>query len=275
VLEVFSQITAPKQIYLGRQGHPPEGHSFEGEELYIATQVLRWFDYHLRGFGPADNLKVTSAPAPFSVLPFTAAQFPSDEIGTMSLFLKAGGALSRKKKGPVQQETAGGIFRPERIRGSRLGTDIPSRSDMFSGRVEPLAAVPPRLEYTAEPFETNTEMIGSSEFTLRVSSATSSELSLVVRTFDVAADGTETEVTVGVMRVSGLRPGEIRPVTFSDYGDDWVFRAGHALRIKVSNIDFPDFRPPGVNDNLASELTIHTGTGFKSRMIVPMRLRFP
>jgi predicted acyl esterase len=37
VLDVYSQITAPKQIYLGRTGHPPGGHSFEGEELYIGT----------------------------------------------------------------------------------------------------------------------------------------------------------------------------------------------------------------------------------------------
>ena len=273
VLDVYSQITAPKQIYLGRHGHPPGGNSFEGEDLYIATQVLRWFDHYLRGIGSTDSLTVTSAPAPFSVLPFTARGFPSDDIVTSPLFLKAGGILSRKKKGPVQQETAGGVFRPERIRSSHLGAEIPSRADMFSGHAEALAHAPQRLEYTFAPWETETEMIGTSEFSLFVSSTTSTDVDLVVRTFDVSPDGSETEVTVGIARVAGLTAGEVRRVMFRDFGDDWVFRAGHSLRLKLSNIDFPDFRPPGANDNLPSEITIHTGKKFPSSMWLPVRAR--
>jgi predicted acyl esterase len=273
VLDVFSQITAPKQIYLGRHGHPPGGNIFEGEDLYIATQVLRWFDHYLRGIGVTDSRTVISAPAPFSVVPFTAKQFPSDDIVTSPLFLKPGGILSRKKKGPVQQETAGGIFRPERLQSSHLGAEIPSRSDMFSGHAEALPTVPQRLEYTFAPWETETEMLGTSEFSLFMSSATSTDVDVIVRTFDVSPDGSETEVTVGVARVTGLTAGEVRRVTFRDFGDDWVFRAGHSLRLKVSNIDFPDFRPPGVNDNVASEITIHTGKKFPSSMWLPVRTR--
>ena len=272
VLDVFSQITSPKQIYLGRQGHPPEGHTYEGEELYIATQVLRWFDRYLRGFGPKDSRSVTSAPAPFSVLPFTAKQFPSDAISTDQLFLKPGGVLKHNKKGSDQPETAGGVFRPERIRSSRHGAEIPSQADMLSGRVEALLASPPKLVYTLAPWDRQTEMVGSSEFTLFVSSATSSELDLVIRTFDVAPDGTETEVTAGAMRIKGLSPSEVRRVTFKDYGDDWVFQTGHSLRIKVSNLDFPTFRPPGANDNLPSEITIHNGKAFPSKMRLPLRV---
>lgn len=273
VLDVFSQISAPKQIYLGRHGHPPGGNTFEGEDLYIATQVLRWFDHYLRGIGGTDSRPVTSAPAPFSVLPFTAIQLPSDDIVTSPLFLKPGGILSRKKKGPVHQDTAGGIFRPERIRSSHLGAEVPSRSDMFSGYAEALPTVPQRLEYTFAPWETATEMLGTSEFSLFVSSATSTDVDLIVRTFDVSPDGSETEVTAGVARVTGLSAGEVRRVTFRDFGDDWVFRPGHSLRLKVSNIDFPDFRPPGANDNVASEITIHTGKAFPSSMWLPVRAR--
>jgi predicted acyl esterase len=206
-------------------------------------------------------------------LPFTAKQFPSDEIVASPLFLKAGGILSRKKKGPVEQETAGGVFNPERIRSSHLGAEIPSRSDMFSGHADPLVGAPQRLEYTFAPWRTDTEMIGTSEFALFVSSATSADVDLIVRTFDVAPDGSETEVTVGVARVTGLASGEVRRVSFRDFGDDWVFRAGHSLRLKVSNIDFPDFRPPGVNDNIPSEITIHTGKKFPSAMWLPVRER--
>lgn len=271
VLNLYPQITAPKQIYLGRRGHPPGGNQFVGEDLYIATQVLRWFDHYLRGIGGKDSMTVTSAPAPLSVLPFTARQLPSDQIVSSPLYLKAGGSLSRKKKGPVQQETAGGIFHPERIRSSQLGTEIPSREDMFSGRAEALPALPQQLVYTFAPWQSDTEMLGTTEFSLFVSSATSSDLDVVVRTFDVAPDGSETEVTIGVARVTGLAPNEIRRVTFRDFGDDWVFRTGHSLRLKVSNIDFPEFRPPGANDNLPSEFTIHSGKKFPSSMWLPVR----
>ncbi|HZM87525.1 MAG TPA: CocE/NonD family hydrolase [Blastocatellia bacterium] len=273
VLDVFAQITAPKQIYLGRNGHPPGGNQFEGEELYIATQVLRWFDHYLRGIGETDSRKVTSAPAPFSVLPFTARDLPSDSIVTSPLYLKAGGTLARKKKGSVQQETLGGIFRRERIRSSHLGTEMPSHSDMLSGRGEDIPSIPRRLEYTSAPLETDTEMLGTSELSLFVSSATSNDIDVVVRTLDVAPDGSETEVTVGVARVTGLTAGEVRRVAFRDFGDDWVFRAGHSIRVKVSNIDFPEFRPPGVNDNLPSQLTIHTGKKFPSSIWLPVRSR--
>ena len=273
VLDVFSQITAPKQIYLGRTGHPPGGNHYEGEELYIATQVLRWFDRYLRGIGGKDSRSVTSAPAPFSTLPFTAKQYTSDDISSMSLFLKPGGVLKSRKKGQDQPETVGGIFRPERIRSSRLGAEIPSQSDMLSGRAEVLLTSPVRLEYTLGPWDKQTEIIGSNEFTLYLSSQTSRDVDLIVRTYDVAEDGSETEVTVGAMRVSGLVAGEVRAVRFKDYGDDWVFRAGHSLRIKVSNIDFPAFRPPGANDNNPSEITIHNGKSFPSRMRLPVRVR--
>jgi predicted acyl esterase len=188
----------------------------------------------------------------------------------MSLYLKSGGALSRQKKGPNRQETAGAVFRPERIRSSHLGVDIPTHSDMLSGRVERIATAPLQLDYTFSPWETDAEMLGSSEFTLYVSSATSADVDLIVRTYDVAPRGEETEVTVGAIRVTGLGPGEVRRVTFRDYGDHWVFRAGHSLRLRVSNVDFPDFRPPGANDNIPSEITIHTGRSFRSRIRIPL-----
>jgi putative CocE/NonD family hydrolase len=272
VLDVFSQITSPKQIYLGRHGHPPGGNRFEGEDLYIATQVLSWFDHYLRGIGGTNSFPVTSAPAPFDVVPFTAKQFPTDDVASLPLFLKSDGSLSRKKKGPVEQGTAGGIFRPERIRSSRRGSEIPSQADMFGGHADAIGATPRRLVYTFAPWESQTEMLGPSEFSLFVS-ATAGDIDLIIRTFDVAPDGTETEVTVGAMRAIGLTPGDIRRVTFRDFGDDWVFAAGHSLRLKVSNIDFPDFRPPGANDNVPSEITIHTGRAFPSSMRLPVRIQ--
>jgi putative CocE/NonD family hydrolase len=273
VLDVYSQITAPKQIYLGRTGHPPGGNSYEGEELYIGTQVLRWFDHYLRDLGGTDSKNVSSAPAPDALLPISDKQFPAPDAGTLSLYLKPDGGLLPKKKGKDRSETAAGIFHPQRMRSSRLGSALPSEGDMLSATVERVAGAPRGLAYTYGPLASSVEMMGPTEFTLYVSSATSQAVDLLVRTFDVAADGTETEVTAGAMRVEGLGAGERRKVTFRDFGDHWVFSAGHSVRVKVTNIDFPTFRPPGANDNLASEITIHYGRSFPSGLKLAIRKR--
>jgi predicted acyl esterase len=271
VLDIYSQITAPKQIYLGRRGHPPGGHEFDGEEALIGAQALRWFDHFLRGIGGKDSKSVTSAPAPFSGEFYTAQELGPPDIAPVSLFLKPDGLLSRKKKGPALQEVLGGIFRPQRIHSSRLGAEVPARSDMFSGTVDRSGSRPRSLVYTFAPWASDTETLGLSEFNLYLSSGTSPVIDVVVRTFDVAPDGSETEVTVGVKRVEGLVPGEVRRVSFRDFGDNWIYRAGHSLRLKVTNIDFPDFRPPGVNDNLPSEVTVHYGKLFPSSIKIPVR----
>jgi predicted acyl esterase len=72
------------------------------------------------------------------------------------------------------------------------------------------------------------------------------------------------------MRVGGLTPGQVRRVTLKDFGDHWVFNSGHAIRLKVSNIDFPDFRPPAANDNLPSEITLRVGKAHPSVIRLPV-----
>jgi predicted acyl esterase len=73
--------------------------------------------------------------------------------------------------------------------------------------------------------------------------------------------------------VSGLAPDQFKPVTFRDFGDDWIFQAGHRLRVKVTNIDFPDFRPPGINDDRPSNFTLRTGKKFPSALKLAVRNR--
>lgn len=274
VLDVYAQITAPKQIYLGRHGHPPGGNSSDPEDVYIGGEVLRWFNHYLWGVGGTDSKKVATAAEPASIfLPASYSQFPPADATTQPLFLKAGGLLTRKKKKDNVEESAGGIFHPNLIRSTRLGAEIPPKGDMFSATVDGAGSVPRALVYTSSPFESDTEVMGPSEFTIYVSSSTSPSLDLVTRVFDVAPDGSATEVTVGVMRVAGLSAGEFTRVVFRDFGDDWIFRAGHSLRVKVTNIDFPDFRPPGANDNQLSVFTVRTGKKFPSAVRLTVRNR--
>jgi predicted acyl esterase len=273
VLDVFSQLTVPKQLYMGRQGHPPGGHEYDGEELYIGTAALRWFNRYLLNVGGTDSKNISSAAAPSTLAPSTYKAFPSEDAESVSLYFKEGGSLARKRKGKNRAESAGGIFRPQRLRSTRLGAEIPPKEDMFSATTEQAGLLPRSLVYTYPAWESDAEMMGPGEFTMFVSSTTSQTVDLIVRAFDFAPDGAETEVTVGVVRVAGLQQGEVRRVTFRDFGDHWIFRAGHSLRLKVTNIDFPDFRPPGANDNLISEFTLHSGKAFPSSVRLAIRSR--
>ncbi len=271
VLDVFSQITAPKQIYFGRRGHPPGGNESDTEAVYIATAILRWLNHYLWGVGGTDANQITSAAEPASFFPQTYSQFPPADAQELSLYLKAGGGLTGRRKGVNLEERAGGIFHPQLLRSSRLGAEIPSRNDMFSATVEATGALPRSLIFTTTPFASDTEIMGPGEFALYVSSPTSTTIDLITRVFDVAPDGSETEVTVGIMRVSGLAPEEIRRAVFRDFGDHWIFRAGHALRVKLTNIDFPDFRPPGTSDDRSSVFTLRTGKKFPSSLKLAVR----
>ncbi len=273
VVDVYSQITADKQIYFGRRGHPPGGNESDPEEVYIAAAVLRWFGHYLQGIGGTDRKKVASAAEPSIFLPASYSQFPPSDSTTLPLYLRAGGLIAKKKKKENLEEGAGGIFRPQRIRSSRLGAEIPSKSDMFSATVEQSGSLPRSLVYTSSQFGSDTEMFGPAEFTLYVGSMTSQTIDVITRIFDVGPDGIETEVTAGIMRVSGLVPGEAKKVVFRDFGDNWIFRKNHALRVKVANIDFPDFRPPGVNDNQPSEFSLRTGKKFPSSLKLTVRNR--
>src|SRR5262249_22888359 len=58
VIDVYSQITAPKQIYFGRRGHPPGGNQSDPEAAYIGVEVLRWFSHYLWDIGGTDAKQV-------------------------------------------------------------------------------------------------------------------------------------------------------------------------------------------------------------------------
>ena len=271
VLDIYSQITAPKQIYMGRRGHPPGGNESTEEEAYIGTQIIRWLNHYLWGVGGKDAKTIASTREPGGFLPATYAQYPPADAEATALYLKAGGAITRKRKGENREENAGGVFHPRSLRSSRLGAEIPSPQDMFSATTEPAGSVPLALVYTTAPFATDTEVFGPGTFTLYVSSPTSATIDLITRLYDVAPDGSETEVTVGIMRAYGLVAGEAKAVTFRDFGDHWIFRAGHSLRVKVTNLDFPDFRPPGANDGQLSLFTLRTGKKFPSSLTLATR----
>ena len=83
----------------------------------------------------------------------------------------------------------------------------------------------------------------------RVATSPLKDAELDGRLWDVAPDGSRTLVTRGAFRVSGL-PGPAH-VTTALEGNGWLFRAGHALLLDMTQNDAPQRRL----DNLPSAIT--------------------
>src|SRR6185436_15793181 len=117
-----------------------------------------------------DSKEITSAAEPSIFLPKMYSQFPPADAEVLPFFFKTNGVLSRKKKGESMEESAGGIFHTRMIRSSRLGSEIPPKTDMFSATVEPVGGLPRSLTFTAPAFESDVESMGPGEFSFFVSS---------------------------------------------------------------------------------------------------------
>ena len=68
---------------------------------------------------------------------------------------------------------------------------------------------------------------------------------LAARVFDVAPDGSELLVTRGAYRFENEPPaGEIRlPL----YGNHWRLEPGHSVRLDLTQVDSPTYRPSNLN----------------------------
>ena len=72
--------------------------------------------------------------------------------------------------------------------------------------------------------------------------------SLAVRLFDSAPDGTELLITRGVYRLENDPPSGVLRVPF--YGNHWRLRPGHRIRLDLTQVDSPTYRPSNVPSSL-------------------------
>ncbi len=76
---------------------------------------------------------------------------------------------------------------------------------------------------------------------------------LAARLFDVAPDGEELLVSRGVYRLENDPQAGVLRVPF--YGNHWEFERGHRIRLDLTQVDSPTYRP----SNLPSSLQFPRG----------------
>ncbi len=105
------------------------------------------------------------------------------------------------------------------------------------------------LVYTSEPFTVDTEISGSIESTLYLSSDVK-DTDVTIKLVDVDADGAAYNLDETIQRVRYregydkevfMEEGQVYRVALTPMSTSNLFRAGHRLRIEVSSSNFPRF----------------------------------
>ncbi|GAA3593064.1 CocE/NonD family hydrolase [Nonomuraea rosea] len=104
----------------------------------------------------------------------------------------------------------------------------------------PLDARGDVLRHQSEPLAARVEVTGRVELVARVSS-TAGSADVTAKLIDVHPDGRAELLTDGVVRVTGLVPGEVREVTVPVGTTSNAFLPGHRIRIDVAGSNFPRF----------------------------------
>src|SRR5215213_1477143 len=166
--------------------------------------------------------------------------------GTLSIHYASGTTVSplgvADPNGPATDAIAGPIVQPgERCRHS-------------AGPIPPLAG------YTrySPPLESTRTYVGIGTVTVPYTWAGALSAQLDARLFDVAPDGSELLMTRGTYRLENERI-EDAPlagvITLPLYGNHWRLEPGHRIRLDLTQVDSPTYRP----SNIASSLSFPEG----------------
>jgi hypothetical protein len=130
------------------------------------------------------------------------------------------------------------------------------------------------LNFTTEPFENETSLLGWPQVVLFAESS-AKVATFVVKLSDVAPNGASTLITDGSLngtrrtsleQSEDMQPGEIYELNIPIQPTGWVLKAGHRLRLSISGSDFPNLWPtpePARN-------RIHLGGKHLSRVTLPV-----
>jgi len=259
----------------GARGHvsPWRGDKPGAQQPFVAAEVVRFFDTHLKGLetGIEDE-----APVHYYTMGAehwqSAESWPPAEPDTM-MYFDADGTLS------TDVPAADGVDDYQADYDCRTGfhsrydrlyiAPVETYYDDWHGRDEKM------LNYTAQPFEADTEITGHPVIDLHFS-CSEQDGCFFVYISDVTPEGKSVYVTEGVFRAlhrkigplpkdipatgpthsfnradaEHLTPGEAASASFELLPTSYLFKAGHRLRVSIAAADsdhftrIPDGRPP-------------------------------
>jgi putative CocE/NonD family hydrolase len=208
-----------------------------------------------------------------------AADWPVPEATELSLYLRAGGALSTS--GPGATEVPENyVYDPDDPTPTVGGSIV---SHLYTPGSADVSAVQDRSDvvvYTTPPLESDIDVVGPLRLVLYAGSD-AVDTDWVARLSDVFPDGRAIQLQSGILRARHrdagepklLVPGQIYRFDIDMWATGNRFAAGHRIRLDVSSADFPHYDRnsnlggmPG--DPIAARQTVYHDQAHPSRLVL-------
>lgn len=281
VLRMLEHLQVPNKALIGPWVHglPDTGHP--GPNIDYLHQVLRWWDYWLKGIDngvmdePALAVYVQRNRAPGLFTEYAEGHWryekdwPLKDDLEQPYYFHSNGTLTRKQPTADKETYDQYAYRPQvGIMGNlwmsqacSLGQEQ-SLDEAFS------------LTFTTEPLQEDLEILGFPQVQLSAAS-TAENTAFVVKLTEVNPLGESNLVTYGVLNAAhrdshedpkALEPGKIYKLNIEMSAISWIFKKDHRIRVSVSSSHWPVLWPlpdPAVN-------RIYLDKAHPSKLILPV-----
>jgi len=210
--------------------------------------VYEWFDYWLKGI---DNGIMDEPPVQYYCMEADewrwANEWPPEEVEYVDYYLHEDGVLSTDSP-TASEEPASYTYDPMDPVITRGGTNL----FLSSGSLDQTPVVLGRddiLTYTGSPLTEEVEVAGPLTVVLSVSSDCL-DTDFTAKVIDVQPGGELMLVADGIIRARYrdsmatpelMEPGEVYAITFDIGNIDYLFEAGHRIRVDISSSNFPKY----------------------------------
>ena len=250
---MLEKLAVPTRAIIGQWTHAI---GRPGPEFDARPEQLRWWDHWLKGIDTGmleeprlamwvneyyrPGLTIREIPGSWRL----EEGWPVPRVREEAWYFQPDQALSRKRSADLEED-----LEYKATVGTTNRYRCPHNSAELTPDQRPDDAR--SMSFTSAPLDSEFEILGFPLVTLYVSS-TSPVATWIVRLCDVAPDGTSALVTKGLLngthhrsheRPEPLVPGRIYALDFDLKVVSWTFRAGHRLRVAISNADFPNLWP--------------------------------
>jgi predicted acyl esterase len=251
------------KMYIGGIGHPKASTDITiPEALYLRTQLLRWFDYWLKGInnGIATEPRVTIAPEHTALWSetslVTSDTFPLPGMVNTSYYIKGSTlSLTPPTKGvarsinpsffpsvlqPLQQALGGSasgliqaiIFANNSIN-SGGGIESPSLDVDLDNSAN-------SVTFLSSALTQNVHVVGAPEFDLFVA-ANNSNAIYYVELIERTSAGANQLVSRAAFKDTAAGFSKPHAINFSGFGTNRVFDAGSSIGLRIATRDYPFF----------------------------------
>ena len=287
----FNNLQVPKKIVIGPWNH------YQSEGLDRATEMLRWYDYWLKGI---DNGIMDEPPVLYGVIGLPrdksirwSDQWPPAESHPVVYYLSEGPSGSVDSINDGRLSTVASTSGADRYKVDYTTTSGPKTRWTGGPPAYPDMTANDRkaLTYTTAVLTNDIEIAGHPVVHVWIECSVE-DVDIFAYLEEVEPNGRSTYITDGCLRTSHRRlnvpphdrmglpyhrsfaqdreplPDEPVELTFDLYPTANLFEAGHRMRLSVTCADYDNNQTPQVNP--APEMTIYRNAEKPSRILLPI-----